>query len=61
MADVIRKSFGILVIDGIRMYSPATIDADRPGSFKISYIPGDDINEQLEEYERERNKKYIRK
>jgi|GEM_PF-2511979 len=45
MVNVIRKSFGVLVIDGIVMHSPVTIDSDRPGEFKILYTPGDEESE----------------
>lgn len=55
MANVIRESFGVLVIDGIVMHSPATIDVDRPGEFKILYTPGDDKVERLEESKRKAN------
>jgi len=55
VTNVIRESFGVLVIDGIIMHSPATIDTDRPGEFKILYTPGDDKVEWLEASERKAN------
>jgi hypothetical protein len=38
-SKVIRKKFGILIINGIKMRSPTTIEHDRPGQLKIIYIP----------------------
>lgn len=55
VVNVIRKSFGVLVIDGIVMHSPVTLDSDRPGEFKILYTPGDDKIERLEESKRKAN------
>jgi hypothetical protein len=36
---IIRKKFGILIINGIKMRSPATIEHDRPGQLKVIYEP----------------------
>lgn len=33
-SKVIRKVGGILIIDGVKMRSPATIESDRPGRVK---------------------------
>lgn len=38
-SKLIRKVGGILIIDGIRMRSPATIESDRPGQLKIIHEP----------------------
>ena len=51
-----RKTGGVLEIDGIRMHSPATIDSDRPGEFKILYDPGVDDFDTMGENKREPNR-----
>lgn len=33
-SKVIRKVGGVLIIGGVKMHSPATIDCDRPGRLK---------------------------
>jgi len=41
---IIRKKFGILIINGIKMRSPATIEHDRPGQLKVLYIPKEKVS-----------------
>jgi len=53
VTNIIRKSFGVLVIDGIVMHSPATIDTDRPGEFKILYDPKECNDDQVEQLKQE--------
>lgn len=38
-SKIIRKVGGILIINGIKMRSPATIEHDKPGRLKAIYIP----------------------
>jgi uncharacterized protein YlxW (UPF0749 family) len=43
-SKVIRKVGGILVIDGVKMRSPATIESDKPGRIKALYIPKEKVS-----------------
>lgn len=48
MEKTIRKVGGVLIIGGVKMHSPATIESDRPGRVKALYIPGVDEIDQME-------------
>jgi hypothetical protein len=43
-SKVVKKRFGILIIDGIKMRPPAEIENDRPGQLKISYKPKEKVS-----------------
>lgn len=45
ISKVIRKVGGVLIIGGVKMHSPSTIDCDRPGKVKVIHIPGVDKND----------------
>lgn len=40
---IIRKVGGILIIDGIKMRSPATIEHDKPGRMKAIHTPKEKV------------------
>ena len=42
-SKVIRKVGGILIIDGTKMRSPATIEHDKPGKLKADYRPKEKV------------------
>lgn len=43
-SKVIRKVGGVLIIGGVKMHSPSTIDCGRPGRVKALYIPEEKVS-----------------
>jgi len=48
MRKVIRKVGGVLIIGGVKMHSPSTIESDRPGRVKALHIPEADKSDKME-------------